>query len=118
MGFISNKKRLYRVLTAVLVFLSISFSVCGQALRGTTGLLHAPTADMQQDKTFMLGGNVLDITPLHYYDFDVRYTFNYYLNITVFPWLEVGYTCTCLERGMVENVDSADRDRGGRSGYS
>lgn len=42
----------------------------------------------------MLGGNVLDITPLHYYDFDVRYTFNYYLNITVFPWLEVGYTCT------------------------
>lgn len=94
MGFISNKKRLYRVLTAVLVFLSISFSVCGQALRGTTGLLHAPTADMQQDKTFMLGGNVLDITPLHYYDFDVRYTFNYYLNITVFPWLEVGYTCT------------------------
>ena len=74
MGFISNKKRLYRVLTAVLVFLSISFSVCGQALRGTTGLLHAPTADMQQDKTFMLGGNVLDITPLHYYDFDVRYT--------------------------------------------
>lgn len=55
MGFISNKKRLYRVLTAVLVFLSISFSVCGgQALRGTTGLLHAPTADMQQDKTFML----------------------------------------------------------------
>ena len=149
MGFISNKKRLYRVLTAVLVFLSISFSVCGQALRGTTGLLHAPTADMQRDKTFMLGGNVLDITPLHYYDFDVRYTFNYYLNITVFPWLEVGYTCTlnyankgstyfpeqswgkytnqdrsfnfpssCLERGMVENVDSADRDRGGRSGYS
>ena len=94
MGFISNKKRLYRVLTAVLVFLSISFSVSGQALRGTTGLLHAPTAEMQRDKTFMLGGNVLDITPLHYYDFDVRYTFNYYLNITVFPWLEVGYTCT------------------------
>ncbi|GFI00151.1 YjbH domain-containing protein [uncultured Phocaeicola sp.] len=94
MGFISNKKRLYRVLTVVPVFLSVSFSVSGQALRGTTGLLHAPTADMQRDKTFMLGGNVLDITPLHYYDFDVRYTFNYYLNITIFPWLEVGYTCT------------------------
>ena len=65
-------------------FCQSDFSVCGQALRGTTGLLHAPTADMQQDKTFMLGGNVLDITPLHYYDFDVRYTFNYYLNITAF----------------------------------
>jgi hypothetical protein len=69
-------------------------SVQAQALRGTTGLLHAPTADMQRDKTFMVGGNVLDVTPLHYYDFGVKYTFNYYVNITFFPWLEVGYTCT------------------------
>lgn len=66
----------------------------GQALRGTTGLLHAPTAEMQRDKTFMFGGNVLHTTPLHYYNFDVAYTFNYYINITFFPWLEVGYTCT------------------------
>ena len=28
------------------------------------------------------------------------------------------FPSSCLERGMVENVDSADRDRGGRSGYS
>ena len=42
----------------------------------------------------MFGGNILDIIPLHYYDFDVKYTFNYYINITFFPWLEVGYTCT------------------------
>lgn len=68
--------------------------VYGQALRGTTGLLHAPSAEMQRDKTFMFGGNILDIIPLHYYDFDVKYTFNYYINITFFPWLEVGYTCT------------------------
>ena len=27
-----------------------------QALYGTTGLLHAPTAEMQRDKTFMAGG--------------------------------------------------------------
>ena len=94
MGFIYYKKRLCRILAVASVFLSISISVYGQALRGTTGLLHAPTADMQRDKTFMFGGNVLDVTPLHYYDFDVRYTFNYYLNVTIFPWLEVGYTCT------------------------
>ena len=70
--------------------------VCqAQALRGTTGLLHAPTADMQRDKTVMIGGNVLHLTPLHYFSSnEVDYTFNYYLNITVFPWLEVGYTCT------------------------
>lgn len=66
-----------------------------QALRGTTGLLHAPTADMQRDKTFMVGGNVLHLTPLHYIDNnEIDYTFNYYINITIFPWLEMGYTCT------------------------
>lgn len=65
-----------------------------QALRGTTGLLHMPTADMEKDKTVKIGGNVLDIHPLRYEEFDVRYTFNYYLNITFFPWLEIGYTHT------------------------
>lgn len=66
-----------------------------QALRGTTGLLHAPTAEMQRDKTFMFGGNVLALTPLHYISSpEVNKTFNYYINITFFPWLEVGYTCT------------------------
>lgn len=69
-------------------------NLCAQALRGTTGLLHMPTADMEKDKTFKFGGNVLDITPLRYERFDVKYTFNYYLNITIFPWLEIGYTCT------------------------
>ena len=41
-------------------------------IEGTTGLLHAPSAEMQRDKTFMFGGNILDIIPLHYYDFDVK----------------------------------------------
>ena len=78
-----------------LVLLMLPFRASGQALRGTTGLLHAPTAEMQKDKTLMIGGNVLHLTPLHYFSSDeVDYTFNYYLNITFFPWLEVGYTCT------------------------
>lgn len=38
-----------------------------QAMYGTTGLLHAPTGDMQRDKTVMVGGNVLHLTPLHYF---------------------------------------------------
>ncbi len=65
---------------------------------GTTGLLHAPTADMQRDKTFMAGTSYLvhAATPEHWwYD-----TYNYYINITFFPWLEVAYTCT-LHKGEV-----------------
>ena len=58
---------------------------------GTTGLMNMPTADMQRDKTFMLGGNWLNshaTVPRWWYD-----TWNYYINITLFPWLEVGYLC-------------------------
>jgi hypothetical protein len=70
-------------------------TVHAQALRGTTGLLHIPTGDMEPDKTFKFGGNVLDLTPLRYItSSEVKYTFNYYINITFFPWLEIGYTCT------------------------
>lgn len=62
---------------------------------GTTGLLHMPTAEMQKDKTFMAGGSYLNkhATPKRWsYD-----TWNYYINITFFPWMEVAYTCTIFD---------------------
>lgn len=68
----------------------IGIPAMAQFTYGTTGLLHMPTAEMQRDKTFMLGGSFLhkQATPSHWY----YNTWNYYLNITFFPWLEVGYT--------------------------
>ena len=94
MGFISNK-RLYR---AIYGCLGISVN---QFFRLWTGVERArpdcfmPTADMQQDKTFMLGGNVLDITPLHYYDFfDVICCLHYYPQYYGFSLAGSGYTCT------------------------
>ena len=77
---------------------SVSLWADAQALLGTTGLLHAPTADMQRDKTFLFGGNYLNTHPLstHFRSSEVGYTFNYYINITIFPWLEVSYICTLL----------------------
>ena len=76
------KKKLLCVL-----FLFSSLGAMAQFTYGTTGLLHMPTADMQRDKTFMAGGGFLDkhATPDRWsYD-----TWNYYINITFFPWLEV-----------------------------
>ena len=63
---------------------------------GTTGLLHMPTADMQREKTVMVGGSALNkhATPGWSYN-----TYNYYLNITLFPFLEVAYACT-LNKGI------------------
>ncbi len=77
---------------------------------GTTGLLHMPTADMQQDKTFMFGGSYLNehAVPSKWY----YHTYNYYINITFFPWMEVGYTCTLF------SAEQLGVDKYGYSGYT
>ena len=70
------------------LFLFIVQTVTAQINYGTTGLMNLPTADMQRDKTFMAGGNWLNhhaTVPRWWYD-----TWNYYINITIFPWLEAG----------------------------
>ncbi|EFA21291.1 hypothetical protein HMPREF0969_00486, partial [Bacteroides sp. D20] len=41
----------------IVLFCSLSLSAFSQLTYGTTGLLHAPSAEMQRDKTFMVGGN-------------------------------------------------------------
>lgn len=73
----------------------LSFSVSAQLTYGTTGLLHAPSAEMQRDKTVMLGGNFMnkELTPPTWY----YHTYNYFLNVTIFPWMEVAYTCTLFK---------------------
>lgn len=103
------------LLTGLLVILSLMFA-SAQFTYGTTGLMHAPTADMQQDKTFMFGGGYInnDALPNRW-----KYsTWNYYVNITVFPWLEVAYTCTIfdewIDRGAPIHMKNQDRFFSGR----
>lgn len=77
-----------RILLAIFISMEV-LQVRAQFTYGTTGLLNMPTADMQRDKTFMLGGGYLEkhtSTSRWFYD-----TWNYYINITIFPWLEVSY---------------------------
>ena len=79
----------------IVLFCSLSLSAFSQLSYGTTGLSHAPSAEMQRDKTFMVGGNFLNkehTPPTWYY-----HTYNYFLNVTVFPFLEVAYTCTLFK---------------------
>lgn len=72
--------------------------VCAQYMYGTTGLLQMPTAEMQRDKTLMFGGGILspEIIPSKEW-WGNYYTFNYYINITFFPWLEIGYNCVLVK---------------------
>lgn len=72
-----------------------SCAAMAQLTYGVTGLLHAPSAEMQRDKTVMLGANFMnkELTPPTWY----YHTYNYFLNVTFFPWLEVAYTCTLFK---------------------
>ena len=90
----------YFCLMALLCIMSLQ--VFGQHAYGTTGLLYAPTAEMQKDKTIMIGGSMIDhnIYRSGYWSRSKEYnpfTYNYYLNITIFPWLEIAYTCTLVK---------------------
>ncbi len=91
-----------------LLFSCCSFTaLLGQINYGTTGLMNMPTADMQRDKTFMAGGNWLShhaTVSRWWYD-----TWNYYINVTLFPFLEVGYLCT--------GHKAVPTDYGNHSGY-
>ena len=64
------------------------FSVCVWNHRTSACLL--PICNGIRHSLF--GASYLDVaaTPAHWN----YHTFNYYINITIFPWLEIGYTCT------------------------
>ena len=69
-----------------------------QVTDGMTGLLHMPNAEMQQDGTFMMGGNYLNWRKVPFIKSGYPYdTFNYYVNITFFKRLEVAYICTLMQ---------------------
>lgn len=76
----------------ILFFFTLSIpTIKAQFTYGTTGLLNMPTADMQKDKTVLFGGGFLEkhaSSGRWFYD-----TYNYYVNITFFPWMEFAYTC-------------------------
>ena len=99
-----------KIIALVCFLFLLNGSVKAQFTYGTTGLLHMPTADMQKDKTFMTGGSYLNshATPSAW-DYD---TWNYYINITFLPWLEVGYTCTLF------SAEYLGVDKYGYSGFT
>lgn len=85
---------LYKLLLSV-IFLGSSMVLSAQMTHGTTGLLNAPSAEMQDSKTVMIGGNYLNeaLTPNPW-----NYgTYNYFVNVTIFPFLEVAYTATMFK---------------------
>ena len=74
--------------------MSVASKLSAQSTLGVTGLLNSPSAEMAADGTVRIGANFLNdrLTPA---TFDYH-TFNYYLNVTFLPFLEVALTSTAF----------------------
>lgn len=77
----------------LLVGLSVSVTAQAQYSMGTAGLLNAPSAEMHETGTFVIGGNFLpeSINPFQYN------TGNYFVGITLFSFMELTYRETLLK---------------------
>lgn len=83
-----------------LLFLSIH--LCAQQYTGTTGLIHVPSAEMNKEGDVRIGGHFINKHQIpdegFSYQGEKYNTFSYYLSITPFSWIELGYTCTLLKQ--------------------
>ena len=68
-----------------------------QLTDGMTGLLHMVNAEVQNDATFMIGGNYLNKKNLPNDNWWGHDTYNYYLNITFLNRIEISYICTLVQ---------------------
>ena len=90
-----------KFLVFIVAFLCFSQNIKAQMTTGITGLLHMPSAEMQRDGTFMIGGNFLNKHNLPNDTWWGYNTYNYFINITFFSRLEISYICT-LVKGQKE----------------
>lgn len=83
-----------------------------QQYTGTSGLIHVPSADMHAEGEARIGMHFLNgafIPDNLEYKGEEYHTFNHYLGITVFRWLELGYACTLMkDTRYVDGVEDED----------
>lgn len=94
----------YYCLIILLCYFSIE--LFGQHLYSTTSLIVAPTAEMQKEKTIMIGGSMIDhnIYRSSYWSNSREYnpyTFNYYLTSPSSHGWRWAYTCTLVVKGAL-----------------
>ncbi len=91
-----------RTVWAFLCLAFLSIKLCAQQYTGMTGLIHVPSAEMNKEGDARIGGHFINKyqTPSDFFSYQgERYnTFSYYLSITPFSWIELGYTCTLLKQ--------------------
>lgn len=92
-----------RRLLVLTLLLSLCLYVSAQQYTGLSGLIHVPSAEMNKAGDARLGAHYLNggFTPdagFFSYEGKKYGTFSYYMSLTPFSWIELGYTCTLVKK--------------------
>ena len=91
-------KRHFFLSIAILTLAMIPLSGKAQQYTGISGLLHVPSADMHHEGDACIGIHYLDKNMLpdvgFLYNNEKYNTYDYYLSITPYSWIELSYVCT------------------------
>lgn len=107
----NGKQGMKIFLLTVLLLTGMSWAAVAQQYTGMTGLIHVPSADMDEEGVARIGGHFLnrEFVPEKKFIFRGKkyHTTTHYLSITPFSWIELGYTCT-LMKGYKNKEDMDD----------
>lgn len=91
-------KRHFFLSIAILTLAMIPLAGKAQQYTGISGLLHVPSADMHHEGDACIGIHYLDKNMLpdvgFLYNNEKYNTYDYYLSITPYSWIELSYVCT------------------------
>ena len=90
-----------KYLKIIIVFIVLGVSPLwgnAQQYTGISGLIHIPSAEMNHEGDAFIGGHFLNKAMMpdigFLYQGEKYNTFDYYLGLTPFKWLEMSYVCT------------------------
>ncbi len=103
-------------LLTLLLLLGSCLTLNAQQYAGMSGLLHVPSAEMNREGDARMGVHFINkqLMPIGFYEgAKIYHSFDYYLAITPFSWLELSYVCTLMQgkehEGDIGNYDRKDR---------
>lgn len=109
----NEELRMKSSLRTVLLFVSLAMMPMlgfAQQYTGMSGLIHVPSAEMNRAGDARIGTHFINrhATPdARFFSYEGKKydTFSYYLSLTPFSWIELGYTCTLVKVMNSPNYD-------------
>lgn len=99
-----------RWFVCLLVGLLLACALHAQEYTGITGMIHVPTAEMAPEGDARIGVSFLNrefLPDMINFEGEKYDSFNHYLAITPFPWIELAYVCTLVKD--YKNLDKTQK---------